>query len=306
MSKNTQIALRPEEVEMTTEQIELIKTTVCKGATDNELRLFLYQCKRMGLDPLSRQVYGIKRWSNAEKREVMSIQTSIDGLRLIAERSGKYGGGTRTEWLGEDGKWVHAWVTKGKRPLAARAGVYKIGNQHPTEEVVIWDEIAALDKQGNPTKFWTRMPSKMLGKCAESAALRRAFPQELSGVYSHEEMEQADVQEAEFHQHNAIVAQENIQVLATLRDEDKEQEAAIAVQVQEIAAKIDKRCTPGLTQSLNTGLEKSGRIKPGGGWQSAGLKDLQSINGQFEKYAARALEAFPPINVIGPEELVEV
>jgi phage recombination protein Bet len=161
----------------TPEQTQLISTTIAPGCSGDELRLFAYACQRTGLDPFSKQIYAIKRGGK------MTIQAGIDGLRSIAERTGQLDG-SETLWCGDDGQWTDVWLGS-KPPAAAKTTIWRKGAGHAFTGVARFADYNA--GQG----LWTKMGATMIAKCSEALALRKAFPADLSGVYSSDEMEQA-------------------------------------------------------------------------------------------------------------------
>lgn len=157
-------------------KLDLVRRTVADGATPDEFELFCHQARRAGLDPLSKQIYCIVR-GKGENRKA-TIQTGIDGYRLIADRTGLYAGNDDAVFAGQ-GDTLTATVT-----------VWKLvnGQRCPFSATARWAEY----KPEYGDQMWRKMPHTMLAKVAEALALRKAFPADLSGIYTGEEMDQAD------------------------------------------------------------------------------------------------------------------
>jgi phage recombination protein Bet len=183
------------------ERRTLLKDQLNPDLSDGELALFAEVCQRVNLDPFARQIYAVKRWNNQLKRKVMTVQTSIDGFRLVAQRTGEYAGQRGPFWCGSDGEWLadpkgnpRAWLAD-EPPAAAMVGTLRRGFAEPLWSIARFNAYAQRNKDGALTQMWSfpaGLGDLMIGKCAEALSLRRAFPQELSGLYTAEEMAQAD------------------------------------------------------------------------------------------------------------------
>jgi len=178
---STSLAITNDQTYWSPQQLSALKSLGLAQADSGDLAFFFHQAQRTGLDPFARQIYMINRGGR------WGIQTSIDGFRIIAQRSGQYAGQTAPYWCGDDGVWKDVWLSN-TPPVAAKIGVYRANFAEATWAIARWESYAVLN---NP--IWKKMPDVMLAKCAESLALRKAFPNDLSGIYTDEEMSQVDV-----------------------------------------------------------------------------------------------------------------
>lgn len=182
------LALDPHQTEWTEPQRAALAQLGVANAPAGDQLVFLHQAQKTGLDPFAKQIYMIgRRDSRAPGGYKFTIQAGIDGLRVIAERTGRYEGRTPISWCGEDGVWRDVWLDKNRPPTAARCGVHKDRFREPTVAVAVFSEYAATQKSGDLTQMWASKPAHMIGKVAEALALRAAFPQDLANIFTPEE-----------------------------------------------------------------------------------------------------------------------
>lgn len=200
--QETALSIKPHQQEFDDAQVATLQQLGVVNADRANLAVFFHQSARTGLDPFAKQIYMIGRnsseWDPVRQEKVTkvkyTIQTGIDGYRLIARRSADKAKVALsiedTLWCGPDGEWHDAWIFQ-QPPLAAKVTVWR-GDER-FSAVALWNEYVQTyfnksTREHVPNSMWTKMPANQLAKCAEAAALRKAFPLDLSGIYTDEEM----------------------------------------------------------------------------------------------------------------------
>lgn len=201
------------------QQLALIRNTVAKDCNQQEFDLFIEMCRHQGLDPFKKQIYAFVfkstrkskvdgKWIETEERRLTPV-TSIDGYRSKAARCGDY--------RPDDNEANFEYSAEAKNDETNPLGIikcsvkaYKFGRDgqwYPCVGVAYWDEIAPIVEDGKfeDGKFvgngkfildkkkpnWRKMARTMLAKCAEAQALRKGWPEEMSGLYVEEELHKA-------------------------------------------------------------------------------------------------------------------
>lgn len=173
----------PARMEMTPDQVDLIKSTVAKGATDDELKLFLHLAQTYGLDPFAKEIWCIKYGTKAA-----TIFTSRDGYLKIANGHPAFDGIVGDVVHENDHFQVgnasveHEYKFPRGNIVGAYALVFRKDRSHPS---YVFAPFAEYEAANNPT--WRNYPSAMILKVAEAMALKRAFS--ISGLVTREELD---------------------------------------------------------------------------------------------------------------------
>jgi phage recombination protein Bet len=177
--------VEPRQLMFSAEQRTMIKDLFAKDATDSEFAVLIEMARLKRLNPLAGQVFFVSRnvnlgtYDQPRWGKKWSIQCGIEGFRSKAEENPAYDGQSPKDFV---------FDASGARLISCTVSVYRKDRSHPFVATVYFDEYVQLVK-GKPTEMWLRKPRIMLGKCAEAAALRMAFPEELGGVHAPEEMQ---------------------------------------------------------------------------------------------------------------------
>lgn len=185
---------------------ETVKNYLTNGngqVTDKEVAMYVQLCKAQQLNPFLKEAYLIK-YSNSTPA---SIVVSKDAFTKRAEAHPQYDGmRSGIIVMSKDGKITEregAFHLPNENVVGGWARVYRKDKKNDTYDSVAYDEYAMRDGNGNINTMWRTKPATMIQKVAEVHALRKAFPERLSGLYVEEETDKA-------------------QIISTMPQEDKE------------------------------------------------------------------------------------
>ena len=181
------------------EEIGILRRTVLAKFPEDEQMMFIRTCQRTKLDPFTKQIYPTKRFQKVKdehgqtkKVPTLVIVTGIMGLTAVADRTGHYDG-CEIKWAAQGGIWHDEWLAD-VYPEAAKCTVFHRQRKHDEVAIARWNSFVGTqwnqeNQRWEVTDFWEKMPDYMLAKCAKAAALRGAFPDQLSNIYIREELE---------------------------------------------------------------------------------------------------------------------
>lgn len=219
---SSELTITQDQTDWTQQQVAALKTLgVSNDVTQADLAIFLTQSKRTGLDPFSRQIYMIGRKQKTPNgyETKQTIQVGIDGLRAIAHRVAQQChevfSMSDTLWADKNGVWHDVWLSP-EPPSAAKVGVKRGGGVFSA--VAIFKEYAPV-YNGKLSGMWLTKPALMIAKCAEALALRKAFPSDMSGIYTDDEMEKAeDIATPQVVETSTSTPEQREQILAMLAE----------------------------------------------------------------------------------------
>ena len=184
---------------------ETVKNYLTNGngeVTDKEVAMYVQLCKAQQLNPFLKEAYLIKY----SDKQPASIVVSKDAFTKRAEAHPQYDGmKSGIIVMSKDGKITEregAFHLPNENVVGGWARVYRKDKKTETYDSVAYDEYAVKDSNGNINTMWRAKPATMIQKVAEVHALRKAFPERLSGMYVEEETDRA-------------------QVVSTMQEEDK-------------------------------------------------------------------------------------
>lgn len=172
------------------DEVDLYVKGLAARPSADEIAAFQVICERTGLSPIARQIYLVGRTDRASGKTKYTPQTSIDGFRSIAARNPRYVGQDGPYYV-ESGEPGAVWTDiPPEGPVyAAKVGVRV--RVHTEETMAVTYAVAKFKDYNVGGGMWTKFPTTMIAKCAEALALRKAFPAEMVGLYTAEEMAQA-------------------------------------------------------------------------------------------------------------------
>ena len=184
------------------QEVGLIHRSMMEGATQDDIAVFVATCERTGLDPFAGQIMPRKNTSNKKdaKGNWIKVVTwgplvRIDGFRKMAVDTGEYEGQEGPFWCGKDGAWKDVWLSS-TPPEACKVIVHRNNFKFGLPAVALFHSYAQKTKEGALNNIWATMGELMIAKCAEALALRKAFPNELAGLYTTDEDEMAQAYNA--------------------------------------------------------------------------------------------------------------